>query len=141
MPSKKKPKIVEVDCPYCGAKAELKDASVVYGPGTDYGMIWICFPCNAYVGVHKSSKKMKPYGRLANKELRHWRMKAHAALDLLWQEKHMRRPEAYAYLAKELDIPVEKCHIGDFDILLCRKAYQIALKKQMWFRERAQKNG
>jgi hypothetical protein len=52
-------------------------------------MIYHCKSCDAWVGVHKGTNK--PLGRLANRELRDWKKKAHAAFDPLWQEKLRRR--------------------------------------------------
>lgn len=61
----------EVICPYCRAKAELRDSEFVYGD-RNYGKIYVCsnYPiCDAYVGVHKGTQD-KPKGTLANAELR-----------------------------------------------------------------------
>ena len=40
---------MKVYCPYCGKEAELIDSSVIYG--RSYGMAYICFGCDAYVGT------------------------------------------------------------------------------------------
>lgn len=53
-------------CPYCHIKTEYKNSVDIYG--ADYGMIYICPKCRAYVGVHKGTDKAK--GRLANEYLR-----------------------------------------------------------------------
>ena len=76
-----------VICPYCNVPAKLVSSTIVYGD-RDYGLIWLCsnFPkCDARVGVHKGQEF--PLGRLADKELRKWKMKAHAAFDPIWQIK------------------------------------------------------
>jgi hypothetical protein len=54
----------------------------------------------------------------------------HEVFDPLWNKKDnmMSRSEAYIWLAYELGIPVEKCHIGMFDVELCRQARQVVLK-------------
>jgi uncharacterized protein DUF3268 len=68
-----KPKIVDIItakiCPYCGCKPVLENSKVVYGK--DYGLIYHCRPCKAWVGVHRNS--VRALGRLANEELRHWK--------------------------------------------------------------------
>lgn len=121
-------------CPYCNAKATCKDSSVVYSSGRDYGPIWVCdnYPsCNSYVGCHPGTKK--PLGRLADKELRGWKVQAHAAFDPLWRRKINKegcrkkdaRGAGYAWLATRLDIPVDDCHIGMFDVARCRKVVEI----------------
>ena len=76
---------MKVYCPYCGKEAELIDSSVIYG--RSYGMAYICFDCDAYVGTHKGTEK--PLGRLANAELRKWKMRAHDAFDPIWKSRKM----------------------------------------------------
>lgn len=113
----------KVFCPYCGNRAEYVDSAVVYG--RSYGMIYLCRNCMAYVGVHKGTDK--PLGRLANAELRHWKKRAHAAFDPLWQRGCFRgrRSNAYAWLAQKMGLPIKQTHIGMFDVSECRRVIQI----------------
>ena len=124
-------------CPYCGNEAVLTDSAEVYG--RSYGPIWICRPCDAYVGVHQRDGLNRPLGRLANKELREWRKKAHAAFDPRWKrrmsnwkgvtkggKKHASpRTKAYRWLSEQLGIPFKECHIGEFDVDLCQKVVEV----------------
>lgn len=118
-----------VTCPYCGKAAVLTNSAEVYGHS--YGMIWICRPCKAWVGTHKDGKNT-PLGRLANAELRVWKKKAHAWFDNLWKAKIRRdhcgktvaRKAGYAWLAKQLGLDVDDCHIGMFDIDMCKRAIE-----------------
>ena len=73
----------EIKCPYCGGKAEWVTNEVIYGRryGKSY-MAYFCALCNAYVGCHNNTKV--PLGTMANKELREWRIKAHAVIDPIW---------------------------------------------------------
>jgi len=121
--SKKKLIPEDVYCPYCGKKAEFVDSSIVYGKS--YGMIYLCKNCLAYVGVHKGTSK--PLGRLANAQLRYWKNKAHEAFDPLWKYGRFKgsRNTAYAWLAKQMRLPIEETHIGMFDIDDCKKAIRI----------------
>lgn len=115
--------MMDVYCPYCGGKAEYVDSEVIYGKS--YGMIYLCRPCRAYVGVHRGTDK--PLGRLANTELRHWKKAAHAAFDPLWQYgqfKH-RRNAAYYWLAEKMGLPKEQTHIGMFDVPECKRVIEI----------------
>jgi len=125
-----KKKAYDVTCPYCNKKAELVDSSVVYG--RSYGMIYLCkcVPSWAYVGCHKGSSK--PLGRLADKQLREYKKKVHAAFDPIWKSGDMRRPEAYEWLAKEMNIPKKECHVGMFDVERCQVALLVimGLKQQ-----------
>lgn len=121
----KKKKLVpqNVYCDYCGRKAEFVDSKVIYG--RSYGMIYLCRNCIAYVGVHKGTAK--PLGRLANAQLRYWKIQAHASFDPLWQYgrfKHYRNA-AYAWLAEQMRLPVEKTHIGMFDVNDCKRVIAI----------------
>ncbi len=115
----------KVYCPYCGKRAELVNSEDVYG--RDYGhRIYICWPCNAYVGCHKDTDR--PLGRLANAELRSMKIQAHAAFDPLWQSGQMKRKAAYAWLAEQMNRPVKQTHIGYFDVTECREVIRIVDK-------------
>lgn len=121
--SKKKLMPHEVYCDYCGRKAEFVDSKVIYG--RSYGMIYLCRNCMAYVGVHQGTSK--PLGRLANAQLRYWKKQAHAAFDPLWQYgrfKHCRNA-AYAWLADQMHTPIDKTHIGMFDVGQCKQVIAI----------------
>lgn len=143
-------------CPYCGSNAPLDNTSKIYN-GRDFGLAYICenFPrCDSYVGVHKESGK--PLGRLANKELRDWKIKAHASFDQLWNRKLANRragmpgksghpggatykkvyarASAYNWLATALSIEKKDCHIGMFDVDMCKKVVEVCspyLKKEI----------
>ena len=130
--------IHEVYCPYCNAIALLESSTKIYGK--DFGLAYICsnYPtCDAYVGVHK--KDNKPLGRLANKELRNWKMRAHSVFDPLWQRKLVKRKKergesykkyyargsGYKWLAEQLGIDKKHCHIGQFDVETCKRVVQL----------------
>lgn len=111
---------MSVICPYCGQPAKLTDSTHLYG-GRSYGLVWDCRPCDAYVGVHRNSPKHAPLGRLANKELRTWKMKAHAAFDPLWKSGRMSRKDAYRLMQRLLGVGKKDAHIGMFDVGQCRR--------------------
>ncbi|MDR3087251.1 MAG: DUF3268 family zinc-finger domain-containing protein, partial [Azoarcus sp.] len=84
----------------------------------------------AYVGTHQRNKKLgligyEPMGRLSNAELRRAKQAAHAAFDPLWKSGRMNRKEAYAWLAGELSVSAENCHIGMFDVDACKAVVAI----------------
>ena len=121
----------KVICPYCQKQATFRSSKVVYG-GRDYGNMYICvdYPvCHAYVGVHKGTTH--PLGRLANAELRYWKKLAHACFDPLWQGKkgNNHRSKCYAWLAKQLEINASDCHIGMFDVDMCKRVVEICKEK------------
>jgi len=108
-------------CPYCGNKTAYADSSVIYGKS--YGMIYLCKPCDAYVGVHKTDNATA-LGRLANAELRAAKKEAHHYFDQLWKHGHMRRQSAYKWLSRALNIEPEYTHIGMFDVEECNKVVE-----------------
>jgi len=125
---------VSVTCDYCGNGAQLVDGTAIYPHRSDLYFLkfWTCQPCAAYVGCHRGTQK--PLGRLANAELRQAKQDAHAAFDQLWRfhtfgqqpesYQAMTRTEAYKWLAKELGIEFDKCHIGMFDVETCQKVVE-----------------
>lgn len=111
-------------CPYCSKDSVFVDSIEVYG--SSYGMIYLCRPCKAWVGVHKGTKSA--LGRLANEELREAKKKAHFYFDKLWNAKIARgtkkgiaRTNAYAWLSNELGMSRVETHIGWFDVDVCKK--------------------
>lgn len=124
-------KVTPPACPYCGRPAVLVDSATVYN-GRSYGMIWDCRPCDAYVGVHRNSPTFAPKGRLANRELRRWKVAAHAAFDPLWLGlgAPMKRRAAYSLMQQVMGMTAEQAHIGKFDVADCRRLIE-RLKKPM----------
>jgi len=113
-------------CDYCRRDAELVAGAVMYPARPDLARLffWRCEPCGAHVGCHQAGKGYGdgtvPLGRLANAELRAAKSAAHAAFDPLWRSGNRTRHQAYAWLAEELGIKTHNCHIGMFDVDLCR---------------------
>lgn len=118
-------------CPYCNHLAELTNSAEVYG-GRDFGkMVWRCRRCEAWVGCHPGTNT--PLGRLANAELRKAKIAAHDAFDSLWRRKHVKeggskgraRGAGYRWLAEQLGIEPASCHIGMFDVELCKRVVEV----------------
>lgn len=117
-------------CSYCGMLAELlRDSSPIYG--RDYGPVWRCRLGCGWVGCHPGG--CKPLGRIANRALRQAKQDAHRAFDALWRAKMERegcrqkvaRNAGYAWLAEQLGIARDLCHIGYFDIETCRRVVEL----------------
>lgn len=104
-------------CPYCLNESNYLQSKNLYR----------CDPCDAQVGVHKDTTM--PLGTMANKELRAMRKKAHSYLDPLWKykassqniSKMKARKAAYEWLAKQMEIKVDDCHVGEFDVEQCQQ--------------------
>jgi len=119
-------------CPYCQKPAALVTGDVIYPHRPDLAAkpFYHCPACKAWVGCHDGTTN--PLGRLADAELRRWKSKAHAAFDPLWQRKITRgvgkkvaRNAGYAWLAAQLRIERQACHIGMFDVALCQKVVEV----------------
>lgn len=122
----------EVNCPYCDGLAHLVSGMVIYPTRKDLAFLkfWLCSDDShewAYVGCHQGGSI--PLGRLATSELRRAKSKTHRAFDPLWKDKHMSRAEAYLWLSQKLNIPRVECHIGMFDLNLCKRAEMVASNK------------
>lgn len=117
-------------CSYCQRPAVFMDNSGPLYNGRNFGPVWFCRPCDAWVGCHPDGK---PLGRLANAELRRAKIAAHAAFDPLWKAKMVAanvpkryaRGLAYAWLAEQLNLPVQEAHIGSFDVILCQRVVEV----------------
>ncbi len=64
------------------------------------------------VNFHR--RKAEPGSSLAKA-----RIAAHSAFDVLWQNEYMTRSEAYEWLADQLGIPKQDCHMLYFDEETC----------------------
>ena len=117
-----------MQCPYCKSEAEFITSKEFYG--RDYGTnLYLCRPCNAYVGTHGNSKKA--LGTMANVTLRALRKACHQQFDRLWRGKckRMSRSKAYVWLQQNMDLTSEKAHIGMFDELQCQQLLKILKNK------------
>jgi len=120
-------------CPYCNGVPMYVDSAEVYGES--FGMIYLCRSCSAWVGVHEGTDLA--FGRLANEELRDWKKLAHNFFDKLFTESIINkiyptyitgvtnREKAYIWLAEQMGIQKEFCHIGMFDVDECKQVVEI----------------
>lgn len=122
-------------CPYCSKRSSYVDSKVLYS-GKSYWMVYCCFDCQAWVGVHKIRWNKKALGRLANKTLRMLKVETHEYFDWLWTAKMKKancskfeaRTKAYCWLSTQMSLPLEETHIGMFDEEQCKKAIEICKK-------------
>jgi hypothetical protein len=113
-------------CPYCKNKSNLVSSTEIYNK--DFGYIYLCRPCDAYVGCHKNTTNAK--GRLANKELRELKKEAHKYFDMIWRDLQiLSRDGAYKWLSDMLDLPSEYTHIGMMGVDKCKEV--IYFSKQL----------
>lgn len=109
-------------CPYCKTQSKFSRLGLRgYPYAKDYGPVYVCVPCAAWVGCHPNSTM--PLGRLADAKLRIAKQAAHRAFDPLWHGKHAKstRGAAYKWLGEKLGLPPAETHIGMFDVPQCEK--------------------
>ena len=117
-------------CNLCGGVVVYASNSVIYGKEYGSGKCYLCKECGAYVGTHRP-RPTEALGLLADKEMRDMKMKCHDLFDKKWRfeknsrKRHIARRKAYAELADKLNISVNECHFGYFDINMLNKAYGI----------------
>lgn len=117
-------------CNMCGGKVIYTSNLVIYGKEYGSGKCYYCTNCGAYVGTH-IPRPEEAFGILANEEMREMKKKCHNLFDELWKNeptgkrKHLARKRAYRDLAEKLNIPVQECHFGYFDMDMLNKAYEI----------------
>lgn len=118
-------------CPYCGVETIKTDSSTIYH-GYDYGKIYMCPKCKAYVGCHQTGPhKGKAKGRVANERLRKLKTEAHRWFDQLWQgRRDTTRKDEYSKLGLYLQIPKQYTHIGMFSERTCLKVIEYS-KQQL----------
>lgn len=115
-------------CTNCGGTATYTTNAAVYG--REYGawpFIWLCPVCGCYVGTHPGTNE--PLGTLADAETRRARKLAHAALDPLWRDGQMTRSAAYAWLAQQMDLEADVCHIGLFTKAQCAQVVRLVMAR------------
>ncbi len=117
-------------CNLCGGEVVYTSNSKIYGREYGSGKCYYCTSCGAYVGTHKPRPK-EALGILGNAEMREMKMKCHELFDQQWKneetskKRHTARKNAYAGLAARLDIPVEECHFGYFDMDMLDMVYKV----------------
>ena len=123
-------------CNICGGRVTYGSNARVYGRKYGSGYCYLCEQCGAYVGTHKPRPR-EALGLLADEPMREGKKMCHAIFDSFWKRKPKagkKRHDLYCWLAHEMEIPVEDCHFGYFDIDQLRRAYIILRgiqKKQM----------
>lgn len=114
------------NCEYCGNQAQLVKGAKIYPhrPDLYHKDFYYCDNGHepAYVGCHRGT--IKPLGRLADKELRSAKSRAHAEFDPMWRDKpsyFKSRGKAYNWLANKMKKPSHETHIGMFNIEECEQ--------------------
>lgn len=137
-----KPDLQPTTCNLCGGTVIYTSNSIIYGKEYGSGKMYYCTRCGAYVGTHTPRPK-EALGILGNKKMRDAKMKCHDLFDIQWKNKptlkkrKAARRNAYQRLAESLQIPVECCHFGYFDLEMLEKAYKILSEQDSNLQERS----
>lgn len=87
------------------------------------------YRCDSYprcLCIHGAHSDGRPMSSPASQETKLARSQAHDAFDRLWRGKTrvMSRYSAYGWLAIQLKIAPSECHIGYFDLEMCRRVIE-----------------
>jgi hypothetical protein len=125
-------------CMECGKVARLVKGDAIYPHRADLFArnFWLC-ECGAYCGCHGVTTR--PLGFPCGAETRHARKNAHEVFDPIWRSGMMRRAAAYAWLAGQLGITREECHIGMMTAHQARQTMLVARSFRFAGRERARR--
>ncbi|MCC2248832.1 DUF3268 family zinc-finger domain-containing protein [Virgibacillus sp. AGTR] len=120
------------NCPYCGNEVVLTSNKEIYGREFGNGRCYLCRTCGASVGVHGGKKGTRPLGILATKEMKVLKKACHDLFDPIWKSKKVNRGKLYRILASQLDINVEDCHFGHFEMDQLFQALKIMSVPNWW---------
>lgn len=140
-------------CAHCNRECSDRFGVEVYPNRPDLAedLFWVCPVCDARVGSHPDGR---PLGTAANAELRNARQHVHQKLDPIWKDafllpnyesarrnpdekerrkalaiiKRTARVRTYAYLAEQMGMTKEECHVAMMDIHQCRIAYRAVMR-------------
>lgn len=114
-------------CNICSGVVKYISNDKIYGKKYGSGFCYHCTNCGAYVGTHKRRPR-EALGLLANREMRILKIACHETFDKFWKSAEnpkKKRQEMYSKLATELQINVNDCHFGYFDLNLLTKSIPI----------------
>lgn len=115
-------------CPECGGKMRLRNSR--------YGKFYGCenWPkCQATHGAHPDGQ---PLGKPADQETKKARIRAHAAFDKTWNGVSVKnaRNRAYKFLANQMELTADQCHIGMFTKQQCEQVVKLCKDVEFWHR-------
>jgi hypothetical protein len=96
----------------------------------NHGPVWICPPCQAWIGIHSRSTRNVPLGRLADAALRDAKGRLHDALEPLAAAKARRdhvtvfeaRARALRWVSTELGFDTPPSSIHFLTLAQCEQA-------------------
>lgn len=118
-------------CPYCNCDTKLVTGEIIYPEKLTEDirpkyLDKLFYQCtndpNHYVGTYNDN--LTSLGRLADTELRKLKNRGHKTFDPLWRENKLfkSQKEAYQWLSKKMELPIEVTHFGMFTNEQCMQA-------------------
>ncbi|MEQ2025372.1 zinc-finger-containing protein [Xenorhabdus szentirmaii] len=114
---------IPTHCRYCNKHVTISHHLDVFKQIHDnsrWPWLYYCWSCGARVSIHPGTDI--PMGSLADKPTRIARLSAHQYFDDVRVRWNLERMEAYQWLASQLEISLNECHFGWFDVDMCEKA-------------------
>lgn len=108
---------VDLKCGECGALMKLRSPSKKYPTRPFYG----CSRFPECRGTHGAHADGRPLGIPANKETKLARIRVHKVFDLIWKNRYLTRPQAYAWMRRRLGFTSTEAHIGQFTAEECEE--------------------
>ena len=110
---------IALKCADCGQWMSLKQGK--------YGLTYFCKSFPVCRGSHKASKKGKPLGFPGDKETRHWRIRAHKALESLYKGngRVMTKTEAYGFMAYSMGLKAKQAHVSRLNLEQCKEVVDL----------------
>jgi hypothetical protein len=123
-------------CVECGGLGQIVSGAVARPNRTDLrSRLFLKCQCGAFVTCHAGTAISM--GRPAGPITRHLRHKAHQALDARWKREgasslatSKARNKAYAWLARQLGLRFNDCHIGRFDAETCQRVIDLCAEER-----------
>ncbi len=116
-------------CNLCGGKVIFTSNAKIYGKEYGSGKCYLCTSCGAHVGTHEPHPDVA-YGLLSNSAMCKAKKKLHGVFDPYWKDApkpKKTRTALYRWLSERMEIPIEECHFGFFDLEQLNRAYKILL--------------
>ena len=108
--------MAEVICAECGAPMVLRETHKYRWKNGQPRKFYGCSRFPICSGIHGAHPNGQPVGIPGNKEVKLWRIQAHAAFDLLWASGLMPRKAAYQWMQQAMEMTKDEAHIGRFTI-------------------------
>lgn len=123
--------IADYVCRFCKGPVYIVTGKEIYNHREDlwHKKFHLCFDCWAYVGTHDHSGV--PFGTLADQSTRAARNSAHRIFDKRWKNSKTKnaRYNEYKWLAEQLNLSIDECHIGLFDVDQCNLVIELCKNK------------